>query len=282
VDPTQIDPRDVAATEALARPLRTPGSGGRAPGDVREIELRDGSRIWVRPIRAEDRDRIVRGLSQLSPRSRYLRFHSHVDHLTAAQLDYLVDVDHVDHEALVAVDPDVEGHPGVAVARYIRLAEDPQVAEAAITVLDAYQGLGIGTAMIGLLERAAHEQGIRTFRNYVLAENEAMLEIFRQLDGEVVVESPGLYRVDVPVPDAGEAQPDTPAGRWVAQVAREPDIRAESWAYPLVWLLRRVLGGDADDGPPEGGEPSVSRLLKRFADGSADPDPGEGEGPGRA
>ncbi len=239
-----------------------------------EIELRDGSRVWVRPIRADDRDRIVQGLSWMSDRSRYLRFHTSMTRLTSSQLDYLVDVDHHDHEALVAIDPDAQGQPGVAVARYIRLRDEPGVAEAAITVVDAYQGLGIGTALIGLLERLAHERGIATFRNYVLAENETMLEIFRQLDGELAREAPGLYRVDVPVPGAQDDQPDTPAGRWVASVGRGTPNRADTWAYPFVWLVRKVVGADGHPASEDDEREGLSRLLKRFTqDGSEDADP---------
>jgi GNAT superfamily N-acetyltransferase len=237
-----MDDDPAAPTGGPAHPPRRPGSGGRAPAGTHEVVLRDGSRIWVRPILPEDRQRIVDGFAALSARSRYLRFHTHVQRLSAAQLDYLVDVDHVDHEALVAVDPDVEGQPGVAVARYIRLAEDPAIAEAAITVADDRQGVGVGTAMVGLLERAAHARGIRTFRNYVLAENDAMLEIFRQLGGRIELDGPGLYRVDVPVPAPDEAQPDTPAGRWVSSVARQQAVHPERWADPLIWLIRKVAG----------------------------------------
>ncbi len=257
MDPTQqIDPDDSTGNGDLPPHVDT---GGPVPEGMRELRLRDGSRVWVRPIREEDRERIVTGLSWMSERSRYLRFHSAVSELTPRQLDYLVDVDHEDHEALVAVDPDRDGMPGVAVARYIRLKEDPTVAEAAITVIDAYQGRGIGTAMIGMLEPIAHEQGIRTFRNYVLAENEAMLEIFRQLDGELVEEGSGMYRVDVPVPGEGDRQPDTPAGRWVASVGRNTHSRMDSWAYPLIWLVRKVAGSEEE---PSAGP---SRLLKSWA-----------------
>lgn len=237
-------------------------SGGPPPDDVDEIRLRDGSRIWVRAIRPEDRDKLEEGLRWLSPRSRYMRFHTQVERLTKSQLDYLVDVDHHDHDALVALDPDIERQPGVAVARYIRLRDETSIAEAAITVVDSHQGKGIGTTMIGLLEALAHERGIRVFRNYVLAENTAMLEIFRQLDGELVRESPGLFRVDVPVPGPDDGQPDTPAGRWVSSIGRhavQEEDQQEAWAYPLVWLLR-LLGSDVRPAS----DPSESSLLKRW------------------
>ncbi len=257
VDPTEeIDP-----SPERAAPARRRVRGGRVPDGVREVPLRDGSRMWVRPIQPDDRERIVEGLAQLSARSRYLRFHSQVDHLTQSQLDYLVDVDHVDHEALVALDPDAEGTPGVAIARYIRLRDDPDVAEAAITVLDEYQGRGIGTSLVGLLEQEARERGIGTFRNYVLAENQPLLEIFRQLGGHLEVEGPGLYRVDLPIPDVDEVRPDTPAGRLVASLGRSGEERHDTWLYPIMWAARKVIGADAGPAPDvEGIGPA--RLLK--------------------
>lgn len=265
------------ATLCRATPWKADGSTGAAPGyrrvatvgamkptapaDVEEIRLRDGSRIWVRPIRHEDRDRMVQGLSWLSDRSRYMRFHSHIQRLSASQLDYLIDVDHDDHEALIALDPDRPDVPGVGVARYIRTSDEPSVAEAAITVIDDYQGRGIGTALIGILEGVAYERGIRTFRNYVLAQNQAMLAIFRQLDGQMTNEGGGLYCVDIPIPAPGDAQPDTPAGRWLTSVGRQQQTRRGTWAYPVIWLLRKVTGLDLDDQLGE------SRLLKNWAGG---------------
>lgn len=223
-----------------------------------QLHLRDGSRVLVRPIRPEDKARLEQGLDWLSPRSRYLRFHSQVQRLTASQLTYLTEIDHHDHEALVALDPDRPDLPGVGVARYIRTDEDPTIAEAAVTVVDDYQGRGIGTALLGLLEPLARERGIHTFRNYVLAENRTMLDIFTQLDGELVLEGPGLYRVDVPIPEDPAAQPDTPAGRWVTSVGRaQGPERDGSWAYPVLWLVRRLR--------EELPLPHPSRLLKAFA-----------------
>ena len=246
---------------AASRPVDPPAQGGSEdlPEDAGVLlHLRDGSRVLVRPIRPEDRTRLEQGMEWLSPRSRYLRFHSMVQRLTSSQLTYLTEVDHHDHEALVALDPDRPDLPGVGVARYIRLEEDPTIAEAAVTVVDDYQGRGIGTALLGLLEPLARERGIHTFRNYVLAENTAMLDIFRQLDGELVPEGSGLYRVDVPIPEDPGAQPDTPAGRWVASVGRaqQPE-RDGSWAYPVLWLVRRLR--------EELPVPHPSRLLKAFA-----------------
>jgi hypothetical protein len=75
-------------------------------------ELRDGSPVLLRQIRPQDRTRLAEGLRRLSPASRYLRFQRTVTELTDAELAYLTDVDHVDHEAIVAIDTDPPGAPG--------------------------------------------------------------------------------------------------------------------------------------------------------------------------
>ena len=84
--------------------------------------------------------------------------------LSAAQLDYLVDVDHHDHEAIVAVDP-ISGE-ALAVARYIRSnenAEVAEVAEVAVTVADDWQGRGLGRALLDRLSYRARREGVRRF-----------------------------------------------------------------------------------------------------------------------
>ena len=164
------------------------------------VELRDGSRALIRPIRPEDKWRLQEGLAQLSPHSRFLRFHAPVERLTAAQLRYLTELDGRNHVAWVALLPDAPEEPGMGVARYARLADEPDVAEAAITVLDRYQGRGLGSAFLALIVRSATANGIRTLRNYVLAENDTMLDIFEALGATRVSEGRGVYRVDMDLP----------------------------------------------------------------------------------
>ncbi len=199
----------------------------------REAELRDGTPILLRQIRPEDRDRLVEGLRRLSPASRYLRFHADVDQLTESQIDYLSRVDHREHEAIVALDrtrPDV---PGIGVARYIRDAFEREVAEAAVTVADEYQGQGAGTLLLGALSARARRQGIEVFRNFVLAGNEAMLEVFDDLGAVRERESDQLWRVDLPLPERAGDLPDSPAGRAFMAAAKR-GFRLSS-LFPPVW-----------------------------------------------
>jgi RimJ/RimL family protein N-acetyltransferase len=182
-----------------------------SPKEVRVV-LRDGTRALLRPIRPEDRERLARGLAEVSPETRYLRFHAPVRRLTDQQLDYFTNVDQRDHLAWVALDLDDLDAAGMGVARCVRIADEPDVAEAAITVHDRYQGRGLGTVLLGVLARAARDQGIRVFRNYVLAENEPMLKLLDDLGATRSLEDSGAFRVDVPIGDPDDL-PETPAAR---------------------------------------------------------------------
>ncbi|HJR18603.1 MAG TPA: GNAT family N-acetyltransferase [Actinomycetota bacterium] len=162
-----------------------------------EVTLLDGTRVVMRPIEPVDRDAIAEGFEHLSEESRYRRFMGGVKRLTPPILEALTDVDHNDHEAWVAYAPDDRGSPGVGVARYVRLKDDPQIAEPAVTVIDEYQGRGLGTMMMDVLARDAVGHGIRRFRAYVLVENMPIIKILRRFGANLKVEEPGVYRADI-------------------------------------------------------------------------------------
>ncbi len=170
--------------------------------------LDDGTRILFRPIRPDDKERIVRGLARLSPQSRYLRFFRNVDHFSDDQLRYLTEVDGVDHCAWMAVLVDVAGKPGVGVGRWIRLRDAPDQAEAAVTVADELQGRGIGTALLWLLGRSALDRGVNAFRVAVLGENHPMLHLLSQAGARRGQWESGV--VEFVVPLAGDVQGEPP------------------------------------------------------------------------
>ena len=211
----------------------------------RRVELRDGTPVLLRQIRAEDRDRLAEGLRRLSAPSRYLRFHADLEELTDRQLEYLTEVDHVDHEAIVALDLDAPEVPGVGVARYIRDPHQRHIAEAAITVADEYQGKGAGTLLLGVLSTHARRHGIEVFRNYVLASNSAMLEVFDHLGAHRELETTGLWRVDLPLPEHESDLPDSPAGKAFLQAAKEGFRFSSLFPPVLCHLPWRARGGDA-------------------------------------
>jgi GNAT superfamily N-acetyltransferase len=184
--------------------------------------LRDGALVLIRPVGPEDRDLLREGMAQLSDRSRYRRFMCPVRELSAAQLEQLTDIDHVDHMAWGAGEiVDGAAGRGLGIARYVRLAEEPQVAEAAVAVIDSFQGRGLGSALLAALTCSAAENGISTFRAFVLEENDPMLRMLVDLGATLMPEGGGVVRVEMPVPREIGDLPDTATGRVFKAVARE-------------------------------------------------------------
>ena len=105
-----------------------------APSRRWTVTLRDGARVILRPIAPQDKPLLAASFERLSQESRYRRFFTTKKELSAAELDYLVDVDHSDHEAIIAIDP--ASGEGLRVARYVRATDD---AEVAVTVADDWQ-----------------------------------------------------------------------------------------------------------------------------------------------
>jgi hypothetical protein len=107
----------------------------------RSVKLRDGSRVRLRPIAPDDKPLVAGAFDRLSEGARYRRFFHDVSELTPTMLAYLTEVDHIDHEATIAIDPS-SGH-ALGVARYVRLREDPEEAEVAFAVVDDWHGRGL-------------------------------------------------------------------------------------------------------------------------------------------
>jgi RimJ/RimL family protein N-acetyltransferase len=175
------------------------------PSDPVELTLRDGATVLIEPIRPEHKDALQRAFERLSEQSRYSRFLAPMERLGPSMLAYLTEVDHRDHEALIAFDR-VSGD-AVGVARYVRA--DRTSAEAAVTVLDDWQGRGLGTGLTSLLAERALEEGIDRFTALLLAENKEMIALLESL-GQVTVTAreSGTLEVEVPLdaerPGAGK------------------------------------------------------------------------------
>src|SRR4029450_3565012 len=113
---------------------------------------------------------------------------------------------------------------GVGVARYVREAGDPTVAEVAVTVADAYQRRGIGTLLVRTLGEVAAGNGIRTFVNYVLWDNAAARDLLAGGRWRLSAAEPGVARIEVAVPPLREG-PDSQLHRlFRAYVARLRDL----------------------------------------------------------
>lgn len=141
------------------------------------IRLRDGSMVLIRPVGADDGDLLAEGFKRLSDRSRRLRFLSGKSRLSRADLAYFTQLDHHDHEAVGALDP--EDGRGLGVARYIRSSRDPDCAEVAVTVVDEWQHRGLGSELLTRVTRRAREEGIARFTALVASDNLAVAALLR-------------------------------------------------------------------------------------------------------
>ena len=176
-----------------------PGVGRRLTGvsDGSPVVLRDGSAVLIRPVRNTDAPLLADGFARLSERSRRLRFLGRKTTLTEADLRYFTDVDHHDHEALGALDH-VRGG-GVGIARYVRDRKNPAAAEIAVTIVDDWQGRGLGTELLARLSERAREEGIRRFTAVVADGNEAAFGLLLSSGASLVHRGSGIveYEIDL-------------------------------------------------------------------------------------
>ena len=181
----------------------------------------------VRPIRADDKQRMLDAFERLSPQSRYRRFFAATPTLQPEQLRYLTEIDHHAHEALVGIDPSTDA--GLGVARFIRSPDDPAVAEVAVAVVDDWQGRGLGTALLQELAARAREEGVERFSAQVLAENKPMLEVLDALGhAKVVRRDHGVVELVMDLPPDGLPETLSHAVRSAAR----GDLRLHATPHP--------------------------------------------------
>jgi RimJ/RimL family protein N-acetyltransferase len=171
----------------------------------RTVTLRDGSRVLVRPIAPGDKPAMRIAFRRLSAHSRELRFLAYKKRLTNADLAYFSEVDHSDHEALVAVD--ARNGDIVGIARYVRLPGDGHAAEPAVMVVDDWQGRGVGTVLMRRLADRAQDEGIRRFEAQALSENHRVIELFKKIGRLDVRHERGIAELLVALPERGADRP---------------------------------------------------------------------------
>jgi RimJ/RimL family protein N-acetyltransferase len=174
----------------------------KAPGTVADdtgeiVELRDGTRALIRPIRPSDRTRLNEGFESASAWSIFMRFLGPQPHLSQRQLDYLTAVDHVRHEALIAVDPETGESFGTA--RYVRSEEDPGTAEFAVGVGDRWMRIGLGTALLTALVERARDAGVVRLTGLIHPDNVAIRRLVDRVAGPYEVKFAGQGALEVVV-----------------------------------------------------------------------------------
>ena len=194
----------------------------------RTITLRDGARVTLRPIAPEDAPLVAASFERLSKESRYRRLLTHKETLSEDELAYLVNVDHQNHEAIIAIEP--SSGDALGVARYIRSEADHEVAELAVTVADDWQRRGLGRALLARLAYRARREGVRKFSAFVMTENPGAVKLLAvRRRAAVAPGRPGDgadRRVAAPARHGGTGRQGAPRGgcrkRRPGQDARQP------------------------------------------------------------
>lgn len=184
------------------------------------VRLADGGEVEIRPIEPADATPLSEGLEALSADSRYRRFLAPKRAFSASELGYLTKVDHVAHEALVAVDPRTAHCLGVA--RFVKDPADASRAEMAIVVADDWQGRGVGTALLHRLADRAAVEGIRHFRASVLESNHDVVILLRKA-GPIDVRHPGGGVAELTI-HLHEGEPCPPAVREALRAAARGEL----------------------------------------------------------
>ncbi|MFA9412403.1 MAG: GNAT family N-acetyltransferase [Deltaproteobacteria bacterium] len=193
------------------------------------VHLSDGQRIHLRPMRPSDKQMLLDGFEHLSPDSRYARFMAPKSTLSERELRYLTEVDGINHFAIGAIRRHLVSKPeGVGSARFVRLSDQPDTAEPAVTVLDDFHGKGLGSIMLQRLIEAAWERDVRWFCTELLADNTASKRMIESLSPDVTFRHAGdgaiIATLPVPEPDRTPTAPGffdaTPIHKLLSYVAR--------------------------------------------------------------
>lgn len=220
-----------AATASASKPPRWP----------ERVALRDGSEVAIRPIEPTDKKRLLEGFERLSPESRYRRFLVPMPRLSSRLVRYFTEVDHHDHEALVAVGAD-NGEP-VGVARYVRSEDEPDAAEVAVAVVDDWHGRGVATELFRRLAERAREEGLARFTATCQADNREAIDLLNELGRTRVVGSDsGLVEAAIDLPGADD--------RTLREVLRAAATRRLLF-HPIAARLDDEAAAEHDGSPEE-------------------------------
>jgi GNAT superfamily N-acetyltransferase len=188
------------------------------------VRLTDGTDIALRPFRPGDGSLLVEGFARLSPRSRYRRFLSPVPVLTDSMLAFLTSIDGVNHRAWGALVDEPAGPVGAGVVRWVRSNADPVVADMAVTVIDDYQGRGLGGLLLDVAVLDALAHGVERFEGVVLGENILSRRMLARAGATFRPEGGGVLAFRLPLRPRADLLRASPLPAVLASQRRRSDL----------------------------------------------------------
>lgn len=169
----------------------------------RTIRLRGDERITVRSMTAGDADAVRTAFDHLSPASLRSRFFTPMPRLPRS---VAADLTLVDDRRIVLLALDGAGEV-IGEARAVRLRHDPTSAEVAVTVDDAHQHRGVGSALMRVLRQEAERAGIERLTGHILTDNAAAQALLLRGDATASFAEPGVLGFEIPLERRAAAQP---------------------------------------------------------------------------
>jgi CRP-like cAMP-binding protein len=190
------------------------------PGAI-ATTLPDGTQVVLRPVEPADKGRLAAAFERCSVQTRYRRFLSGGFRLTEGRLAAVTEIDHAGHVGWVAAAPGEPGSPVIALASYVRDPNAPGNADIAFTVIDEYQGRGLGGLLFDALRVAAGVHGVRRFTADVLWENVPMRTLLRRRGATVRSAENGVvaYVLDIAHPPLAETDARLERALWASATA---------------------------------------------------------------
>ncbi|HTL64997.1 MAG TPA: GNAT family N-acetyltransferase [Pseudolabrys sp.] len=141
-------------------------------------QMRDGRVIEIRALKPTDEADMLAAVERIGAQSLYRRFMGAKRGFSDKERAFFLNVDFVNHVALVAVVKEQDRASIIAGGRFI--VEKPGTAEVAFAVVDDYQGQGIGASLLRHLAILARQIGLKEFTAEVLPDNTPMLKVFER------------------------------------------------------------------------------------------------------
>jgi RimJ/RimL family protein N-acetyltransferase len=140
--------------------------------------LRNGKQLEIRALHPEDRDDLLTAVGRASPQTLYRRFFGARRDFSEKEMSFFLNVDFINHVALVAIVKEDGEEKIIGSARYIITSGGE--AEVAFAVIDQYQRQGVGATLMRHVGKIARAAGLTELQAEVLADNVAMLRVFEK------------------------------------------------------------------------------------------------------
>lgn len=149
--------------------------------------------------RASVKRQIANGIASMSKTSIYQRFAARFNRLSESMLDHLASMDGKDHIAWAAFIDTLNGEKGIGLARYIKMPEEKNMAEFAVTVIDEFQKQGIGYQLLCKLVDVARNNRVETLRGYILQDNKHMISLCKRFNANIRFDDPYYLKADIKI-----------------------------------------------------------------------------------